>query len=353
MRSERINTTDASPFAHRMSTTAVLLASLVVACGKGGAATAKANADSTAAPATAYHDPSPHKVSFITAPGPIRIEVLDWGGQGEPLVFIAGLENTGHVFDDFAPQFTDHFHVLALTRRGWGLSDHPDSAYTIPDLVSDVHAALDSLHITHANLVGHSIAGQELSWMAVQHPDQVRRLVYLDAGFDYHTHQLPRPLPALAPMSAADSAPPAAGLAYTRRISGAATTESDYRATETLSPTGRDLGSASPPSFSAQVGASATAIAPPLTKIHVPVLAIYDWPTTAAESLPWANADDTASVRWLGVMRTWRKAQRDEFHAKVPQARIIVLNGASHYVFVNQPDTVAKAMRTFLNAPGK
>ena len=121
--------------------------------------------------------------------------------------------------------------------------------------------------------------------MAVQYPDQVRRLVYLDAGFDYHTHKIPQNFPPLPAMSAADSASPAAGLAYTQRVSGAPTTESDYRATEHLSPTGRDLGPASPPSFSDQVVASATAIAPPLAKIRVPVLAIYDWPTTAAEAL--------------------------------------------------------------------
>jgi pimeloyl-ACP methyl ester carboxylesterase len=189
--------------------------------------------------------------------------------------------------------------------------------------------------------------------MAVQYPDQVRRLVYLDAGFDYHTHKLPQPFPPFPTMSAADSASPAAGLAYTRRVSGAPTTESDYRATENLSPAGRDLGSASPPSFSAQVVASATAIAPPLAKIRVPVLAIYDWPTSATEALPWLAPNDTVAAHWLGVMRTWRTAQKDEFHAEVPQARIIVLKDASHYIFVNQPDSVAKAMRSFLSAPEK
>jgi pimeloyl-ACP methyl ester carboxylesterase len=47
--------------------------------------------------------------------------VLDWGGTGPPLVFLAGLGNTAHVFDHFAHQFTDRFRVLGVTRRGYAV----------------------------------------------------------------------------------------------------------------------------------------------------------------------------------------------------------------------------------------
>ena len=123
--------------------------------------------------------PSPHTV-FVQAPNGVRLEVLDWGGKGEPLVFFAGLGNTGHVFDDFAPRFTDRYHVIAITRRGFGASDHPASGYSMADLESDVHAVLDSLHLSHVDLAGHSIAGQELTWVAGTHPGDVSRLIYLD-----------------------------------------------------------------------------------------------------------------------------------------------------------------------------
>ena len=72
-----------------------------------------------------WRDPSPHTQSFVTVPGGERLEVLDWGGSGPPLVFLAGLENTAHVFDDFAPKFTNEFHVYGITRRGWGASSRP------------------------------------------------------------------------------------------------------------------------------------------------------------------------------------------------------------------------------------
>jgi pimeloyl-ACP methyl ester carboxylesterase len=39
-------------------------------------------------------DPSPHKASFVTVDKGVKLEVLDWGGSGPPLVFLAGLGNT-------------------------------------------------------------------------------------------------------------------------------------------------------------------------------------------------------------------------------------------------------------------
>src|SRR5512136_1680257 len=97
--------------------------------------------------AAAWHDPSPHKVSFVqVAPG-VRLEVLDWGGSGPPLVFLAGLQDVAHGFDDFAPRFTDTHHVLAVTRRGYGASSRPPAGYDAATRVADLTAVLDSLHL--------------------------------------------------------------------------------------------------------------------------------------------------------------------------------------------------------------
>src|ERR1700712_2455243 len=64
----------------------------------------------------------PPSVRMTRIAANVNLEVLDWGGRGTPLVFLAGLGNTAHVFDDFAPQFTDGFHVVGITRRGFGAS---------------------------------------------------------------------------------------------------------------------------------------------------------------------------------------------------------------------------------------
>ena len=73
-------------------------------------------------------DPSPHKIHFVTVEKGVKLEVLDWGGSGPPLVFLTGLNNTAHVFDTFAQKFTDKHHVYAITRRGYGASSAPPSS---------------------------------------------------------------------------------------------------------------------------------------------------------------------------------------------------------------------------------
>jgi non-heme chloroperoxidase len=40
----------------------------------------------------------------------VRSEVLDWGGTGRTVVLLAGLGNTAHVFDDFAPKLAADDH---------------------------------------------------------------------------------------------------------------------------------------------------------------------------------------------------------------------------------------------------
>jgi non-heme chloroperoxidase len=43
-------------------------------------------------------DPTPHKVQFVTVEPGVKLEVLDWGGSGRTLVFLAGLGDTAHVY---------------------------------------------------------------------------------------------------------------------------------------------------------------------------------------------------------------------------------------------------------------
>src|SRR2546427_12299323 len=68
----------------------------------------------------AWKDPSPHITQFVTVDKNVRLEVLDWGGSGRPLVVLAGGGDTAPGFDDFAPKLTLTFHGYGITRRGFG-----------------------------------------------------------------------------------------------------------------------------------------------------------------------------------------------------------------------------------------
>src|SRR6266849_10615155 len=102
-----------------------------------------------------WRDPSPHQVRWITVDSSVRLEVLDWGGSGLPLVLL-GCYLTAHVYDEFAPKLTDQFHVYGITRRGIGASDKPTSGYTVQRSADDVIVVLDSVHAQKSLLIGTS-----------------------------------------------------------------------------------------------------------------------------------------------------------------------------------------------------
>jgi len=130
-------------------------------------------------------DRSPHPVKFITVDNNVKLEVLDWGGSGRPLVLLAGLGSTAHVFDTFALKLTGICHVYGITRRGYGESAVPDSGYSADRLGDDVREVLDALKLDHPILVGHSIAGEELSSVGSRYPKRIAGLVYMDAAYGY------------------------------------------------------------------------------------------------------------------------------------------------------------------------
>jgi non-heme chloroperoxidase len=133
-------------------------------------------------------DTSPHMVQMVPVADGVQLEVLDWGGSGRPLVFLAGLGGTGHGFDAFAPRFLATHHVYAITRRGFGASSKPapdGSNYGAERLGDDVLAVIEALKLDRPVLAGHSLAGEELSSVASRHPERLAGVVYLDAAYAY------------------------------------------------------------------------------------------------------------------------------------------------------------------------
>ena len=134
-------------------------------------------------------DPSPHSARFVAVEANAQVEVLEWGGSGRPLVLLAGAGNTAHVFDEFAPRLASVGRVYGITRRGYGVSSAPAGGYSVDRLGTDVLKVLDALALERPVLIGHSIAGQELSFLATNYPNRLAGVIYLDGGYRYALHR--------------------------------------------------------------------------------------------------------------------------------------------------------------------
>ncbi len=121
------------------------------------------------------------KSQFVTVDKNVHLEVLDWGGSGPPLVFLAGRGGTPHSFRKFAPKFVSKYHVYGITRRGFGGSSKPSSGYSTDRLADDVLAVIEELKLNKPVLIGHSAAGREMSSIGSRYPEKVAGLIYLDA----------------------------------------------------------------------------------------------------------------------------------------------------------------------------
>jgi non-heme chloroperoxidase len=322
----------------------VVVAVAVSGCGAGELAEAADDAT--------WSDASPHQVAFVEAAPDVRLEVLDWGGTGPALVFLPGLGNTAHAFDDFAPRLVDQFHVLAITRRGFGASSHPDSGYDGNTLAADVLGVLDSLQIDRAIVAGHSIAAMELTALGTEHPDRIRQLVYLDTSClmpetDSLLFAPPPPgMPTPPAPADADTLTAAGYVDFVHRTRGVNIPEADIRARYTTDGWDEGRGSGYRPVLEAFRRQK-----PACQGVQVPVFAILASRTTIAEEEPWVRVDSagwpaTQVMATRGAEVTRRIVA--ELPVVIPSSRVDLIAGGHHWIFVSHPDEVERLMRAVL-----
>ena len=301
-------------------------------------------------------DAASHTVSFVTVDKDVKLEVVDWGGSGRPVVLLTGLGNNAHVYDKFAAKLTSTYHVYGITRRGFGASSKPpldNGNYTADRLGDDVLAVLASLKIDKPVLVGHSIAGEELSSIGSRHPEKVAGLIYLDASFSYAFYnaargdflidliELRKQLDQLMPgMGPADTRAQVQELLQTSLPQFEKDLQEQQKMFQIVPPPPQQK--QKPPSPSTAIVSSEQKY----TEIHVPILAIVAVPHNLGPNFLKDNPTARAAAIASDLERTG--AQATAFEKGVPTARVVRLPNADHYVFKSNEADVLREMNAFI-----
>ena len=307
-------------------------------------------------------DNSPHKSDFVHVNG-IKLHYLDWGGSGDVLLFLAGMGNNAHIFDHLAPRFADKFHAMALTRRGHGESDHPETGYDIDTLTEDLRQFLDALGIENVILAGHSMAGVELSHFSALYPERVLKLIFLDAALDrtstsYKNMREKNPLRQIqVPGLDMDYYSPSDYFVAMKRAfpyfaeiwTEAMEEQSLHEIMKT--PEGIIMEKMSDAINNAIMN-TLTSYVPEDSKIKTPTLSFFaisegryaiadDWMTEEQKTQIMDHFETTAN--------SWKRENIEQFERNVPHAKIIEIPQGHHHCFIKQEELVYEEMRKFLS----
>lgn len=111
-----------------------------------------------------------------------RLRVLDVG-RGPTVVLVHGLAASMYSWrQTIDPLVQAGYRVVAYDNRGFGFSDKPATGYSNAAYVHLLFGLLDSLGVSDAVLVGHSMGGAIVADAALARPDRVRGLVLVDAA---------------------------------------------------------------------------------------------------------------------------------------------------------------------------
>jgi pimeloyl-ACP methyl ester carboxylesterase len=104
-------------------------------------------------------------------------------GQGEPLLLLHGGLGSIDMFGPLLPALAQSRQVIGVDLQGHGRTALGDRAISLVDMGDDIAVLLSELGYRQVDALGYSLGGGVAFRLAVQHPEKVRRLVLVSAGF--------------------------------------------------------------------------------------------------------------------------------------------------------------------------
>ena len=102
-------------------------------------------------------------------------------GKGKPVILIHGFGSTKDEWKlaQLGP-LSEKFKVLIMDNRGAGKSDHPNEPYLMEMFADDINSLMEYLKIDKAHIIGVSLGGMIAQTFAINYNERVDRLILIN-----------------------------------------------------------------------------------------------------------------------------------------------------------------------------
>lgn len=139
--------------------------------------------------------PKMHRVSGSG----VALNLAEWEGGGPGIFCVHGLTANCRCWDGMAESLSPAHRVLAVDLRGRGLSDAPDTGYSLEQHCHDLQQVMHTWDMKPVVLMGHSLGAAIALAFAASFPERVRAVVLVDGGGKLEDDDMEAVLQGIAP----------------------------------------------------------------------------------------------------------------------------------------------------------
>ncbi|MFN2582549.1 MAG: alpha/beta fold hydrolase [Candidatus Dormibacteria bacterium] len=238
-------------------------------------------------------------------------------GAGAPLLLLHGWGTSSELFAPVLDQLQHGRWLIVPDLPGFGGTPPPLQAWSVHEYSSWVVALLDRLGVTRCDVLGHSNGGRVALVMATEHPERIGKLVLVAAAGI-------RPRRRVRDRAAVRSYKMLRRVERTRLIPRTLRESARARADR--------RGSAD---YRAASGVMRATLVRLVNEDLAPLLARIEAPTL----LVWGDRDTETPIEQARVMER-----------RIPDAGLVVLEGGSHYAYLEQAARFCHIVDVFLRS---
>jgi pimeloyl-ACP methyl ester carboxylesterase len=248
-------------------------------------------------------------------------------GEGDPVVLLHGIPTWGYLWHRWLPALSPARRVLIPDLPGFGYSDKSDTFDRgIGRQAETIDLWLDQLGVESATIVGHDIGGGIALRLATLFPERVSRLCLMNSVcYDSWPVELmlqlghPEAYRKMSAGAAVTMLRPALKMAF-------ASSPADELLDGLLAPYSTEVGKLSLIRNAAALNTNLTTeLTPLLSRIAAPTLIV------------WGEDDKIQTVKYA-----------ERLASDIPQATLVRLRDARHFVMIDQHDAAAKHVTAFI-----